>query len=78
MKGCLDITNVLKTVNSAYEKLDETISSHSLEVAYLTLEICKLLNIDKNTKHSLVIAAYFHDFSAVRTNIVYSLEDYET
>ncbi|WP_195988379.1 HD domain-containing phosphohydrolase [Clostridium sp. D53t1_180928_C8] len=78
MNGCLDITDVLKTVNSAYEKLDKAVSSHSLEVAYLTLEICKILNIDENTKHSLVIAAYFHDFSAVRTNIVDSLDDYES
>lgn len=73
----LNITNVLKTVNSAYEKFDKEVSVHSLQVAYLTLEICKNLDIDENTKKSLVIAAYFHDFSAEKTNMCDSLDKYE-
>ena len=73
----LNITNVLKTVNSAYEKFDKDACFHSLQVAYLTLEICKSLDIDENIKNSLVIAAYFHDFSAEKTNMRDSLEIYE-
>lgn len=73
----LNITNVLKTVNSAYEKFDKDACLHSLQVAYLTLKICKNLDIDEYTKNSLVIAAYFHDFSAEKTNICDTLDKYE-
>jgi HD-GYP domain-containing protein (c-di-GMP phosphodiesterase class II) len=73
----LNITNVLKTVNSAYERFDKDACLHSLQVAYLTLKICKNLDIDEDTKNSLVIAAYFHDFSAEKTNMCDSLDKYE-
>lgn len=73
----LNITNVLRTVNSAYEKFDKNACFHSLQVAYLTLKICKNLDIDEDTKNSLVIAAYFHDFSAEKTNMSDSLDKYE-
>ncbi|MBM6817771.1 HD domain-containing protein [Clostridium saudiense] len=64
MNKGLNITNVLKTVNSAYERFDKDACLHSLQVAYLTLKICKNMDMDEDTKNSLVIAAYFHDFSA--------------
>lgn len=77
MNKGLNITNVLKTVNSAYERFDKDACLHSLQVAYLTLKICKNLDIDEDTKNSLVIAAYFHDFSAEKTNMCDSLDKYE-
>ena len=42
MNKGLNITNVLKTVNSAYERFDKDACLHSLQVAYLTLKICKI------------------------------------
>lgn len=77
MNKGLNIANVLKTVNSAYERFDKDACLHSLQVAYLTLKICKNLDIDEDTKNSLVIAAYFHDFSAEKTNMCDSLDKYE-
>ena len=74
----LNITNLLKTINSAYEKFNKESCFHSLQVAYLTLEICKSLGIDEDTKNSLIIAAYFHDFSAEKTNMTDSLDKYDT
>lgn len=77
MNKGLNITNVLKTVNSAYERFDKDACLHSLQVAYLTLKICKNMDMDEDTKNSLVIAAYFHDFSAEKTNMCDSLDKYE-
>lgn len=77
MNKGLNITNVLKTVNNAYEKFNKDACLHSLQVAYLTLKICKNLDIDEDTKNSLVIAAYFHDFSAEKTNMYDTLDKYE-
>ncbi|MEN8075328.1 HD domain-containing phosphohydrolase [Clostridioides difficile] len=70
--------DILKTLNCAYEKFNKKICDHSLQVAYLTMEICKNLNLGKNKKDSLILAAYLHDLSASRTNMTDSLDKYES
>lgn len=70
--------DILKTLNCAYEKLNKKICDHSLQVAYLTMEICKNLNLEKNKRDSFILAAYLHDLSAIRTNMLDSLDKYES
>lgn len=78
MEVDFNFKDVLKTLNSAYEKINEEVCEHSLQVAYLTIEICKNLNIDKVKKDELVIASYLHDFAATKTNMLDSIEKYES
>lgn len=77
MEANFAFKDVLRTLNSAYEKLNKDLCNHSLQVAYLTAEICKNLNMDKGKKEELVLAAYFHDLAAPKTNMLDSIDKYE-
>lgn len=74
----IKLKNVLNTFFSAYEKFDKDIIYHCKEVAYISLEICKELNLDEDTKKNIVLASYFHDISASKTNYFETLKTFET
>lgn len=78
MNISLELKDIFKTFNCAYEKFDKEILIHGKEVAYITLQICNQLSIDENTKKNLIIAAYLHDVSASKTNYFDKLKNFDT
>lgn len=73
----IKLKNVINTFFSAYEKFDKEIIEHCKEVAYISLEICEALNLDEKTIKNVILASYFHDISASKTNYFESLKTFE-
>ena len=75
----LTFFNVINTIRKTLNCIDETITNHGDETAYLAYKLGKSLNLDEEELKSIVIASMFHDIGACRTddlsNIVY-FEDY--
>lgn len=74
----IKLKNIIDTFFSAYMQFDKDIIDHCREVAYISLEICNELNINKNVKKDIILASYLHDISASKTNYFDTLKTFET
>lgn len=77
MNTNLEFKDIIKTFNYAHKKYNKTLSQHSEEVSYLTLEICNAIDISNNIKSNLIIAAYLHNVVSPKCNYVEHLHKFE-
>lgn len=68
MKIQFNYFNVINTIRKSLNFIDNNITNHGDEVAYIVYKIASHLNFDKEDLKSLVIASMLHDIGACKTD----------
>ena len=73
----LNFFNVINTIRKTLNCIDEKITNHGDETAYIAYKLGTSLNLDEENLKSIVIAAMFHDIGACKTDDLSNIVTFE-